>query len=58
MIKKGDVVKIKNEKLPNSLKYLKDREWKVLGISRRGNEYYATLEKGLYINTKALEKIK
>jgi len=58
MIKKGDIVKIKNERLLDSFKYLKDRRWKILGISRRGNEYYVTLDKGLYINIKALEKIK
>jgi len=56
-IRKGDIVKIREDRLMKAYHYLKDRKYIVKNLQRRGIETYAILEPNNYINIKALEKI-
>ena len=54
----GQKVKIKEERLLKSFSYLKGRIYTIRNLQKRGSEIYAILDPPLYVNIKALEKIK
>jgi len=56
--RKGQRVKIKEERLLKGFSYLKGRIYTIKNLQKRGSEIYAVLDPPLYINIKALKKVK
>ena len=56
--KKGQKVKIKEERLLKGFSYLKGKTYTIKNLQKRGSEIYAILDPPLYVNVRALEKVK
>ncbi len=56
--KVGQKVKIKEKRLLKDFFYLKGRTYTIKNLQKRGSEIYAILDPPLYVNVKALERVK